>query len=96
MLARNPCSMSALTWQQLIFRVLAFRRALCGVALQIPGWWVTRPLRSVKSAAARLREFISGAIAFKTSGYWRSLRKEPFWNVTEVPQLGQLPYRLRM
>jgi integrase len=24
------------------------------------------------------------------------LRKDPFWNVTEVLQLGQLPYRLRM
>jgi hypothetical protein len=96
MLARNPCSISALNWQHLIFRVLAFRRALCDVALQIPGWRVTRPLRSVKSAAARIREFNSGEIAFKTPGYWRSLRKEPFWKVTEVPQIGQLPYRLRM
>jgi hypothetical protein len=53
-------------WQQLIFRVMAFRRALCGFALQIPGCWVTRPLRSGKSAAARLREFFLGEIAFKT------------------------------
>jgi hypothetical protein len=77
-------SMSALAcWQQLIFQDLAFRRALCGVALQIPGCWVTHPLRSGKSAAARLREFLLGEIAFKTPGYWQSLRKDPFWNVTE-------------
>ena len=89
--------MSALPcWQQLIFRVMAFRRALCGFALQIPGYWVTRPLRSGRSAAARLREFFLGEIASKTPGCWQSLRKDPFWNVTEVLQLGQLPYRLRM
>jgi hypothetical protein len=48
-------------WQQLIFRVMAFRRALCGFALQIPGCWVLG-----ESAAARLREFFLGEIAFKT------------------------------
>ena len=45
-----------------------------------------------KSAAARLREFF----LVKTPGYWQSLRKDPFWNVTEVLQLGQLLYRLPM
>jgi hypothetical protein len=49
-----------------------------------------------KSATERLREFFLGEIAFKTPGYWQSLRNDPFWNVTEVLQLGQLPYRLRM
>ena len=83
-------------WEQLIFRVLAFRGALCGFALQIPGCWVTRPLRSGKSAAARLREFFLGEIALKTPGYRQSLRKDRFWSVTEVLRLGQLPYRLRM
>jgi len=58
--------------------------------------WVTRRLRLGKSAAARLREFFLGEIAFKTPGYWQSLRKDPFWNVTESLQLGQLPDRLRM
>jgi hypothetical protein len=62
---------------------MAFRRALCGFALQIPGCWVTRPLRSGKSAAERLRELFPGEIAFKTPGYCQSLRKDPFWNVTE-------------
>lgn len=60
------------------------------------GLLLTRSLRSGKSSTARLREFFLGEIAFKTSGYWQSLRKDPFWNVTEVLQLGQLPYRLRM
>jgi hypothetical protein len=27
---------------------------------------------------------------------WQSLLKGPFWNVMEVLQSGQLPYRLRM
>jgi hypothetical protein len=67
---------------------MAFHRALCGFALQILGCWVTRPLRSGKSAAARLREFFLGEIAFKTPGYWQSLRKDPFWNITEDLQLG--------
>ena len=57
------------------------------------GLLLTRSLRSGKSSTARLREFFLGETAFKTSGYWPSLRKDPFWNVTEVLQLGQLPYR---
>ena len=39
------------------FSVMVFSRAQCGFALQIPDCWETRPLRSGKSAAARLREF---------------------------------------
>jgi len=65
-------------WQRLIFRVMAFRRAPCCFALEIPGCWVTRPLRSGKSADARLREFFLSKIAFKTQGYWQSFRKDPF------------------
>lgn len=53
-------------------------------------------MRSGKRAAARLRELFLGEIAFETQVYWHSLRNDPFWNVTEVVQLGQLPYRLRM
>jgi hypothetical protein len=75
---------------------MAFRRALCGFALQIPGCWVARLLRSCKSAAVRLLEFFLGETAFKTRDYWQSLRMDPFCNVTEVLQLGQLPTRLRM
>ena len=75
----NSTSMSALAcWQQLIFRVMAFRRAPCGFALQIPDCWETRPLRSGKSAAAWQMEFFPGEIAFTLPGYWQSLRKDPF------------------
>jgi hypothetical protein len=69
-------SMSAKAcWQQLILQVMAFRRALCGFALQIPGCWVTRTLRWGKNAAAQLREFFLGKIALKTPGYWQSLER---------------------
>jgi hypothetical protein len=53
-------------------------------------------LGSGKRAAARLRELFFGEVPFETQGYRHSLRNDPFWNVTEVVQLGQLPYRLRM
>ena len=56
---------------------MAFRRVVCGFGLQIPGCWVTRPLHSCKSAAARLRQFFLGGIAFKTLSYWQSLLKGP-------------------
>jgi hypothetical protein len=69
--------------------------SLCGFALQISGCRVTRPLNSGKSAAARLREFFLGEMAFKTPGYWQGLRNDPFWNLTEVLQSGQLLYGLR-
>ena len=49
------------------FSVMVFSRAQCGFALQIPDCWETRPLRSGKSAAARLREFFLGEMAFKVS-----------------------------
>ena len=67
----SPCC------QQLIFRVMAFRRVVCGFGLQIPGCWMTRHLHSCKSAAARLMQLFLGGIAFKTLSYWRSLLKGP-------------------
>jgi hypothetical protein len=70
--------MSALaSWQQLIFRAMAFRRTRCGSASQIPGCWVTRPLRSGESAAARPREVFLGRDSLQDSGLLAKPLKGP-------------------